>query len=252
MSVSLARLVLLSAPLLLAACGEGWEAEKTDKILPYGNKRTAGSGVVYVRAQMMPEKELKLEPVKEVQPQEEVKPVLDAEEIFEDANVKGAAPAPKMQKDAAPIEPEAKSVSEELIETAIQKAPAVEEEPMDAVKPAEVQGEVVSSSADLEVPELSAEEYVANSPKQIEKPDIIVQDAAAEKVEEVSADVAHKIEEKHGEHAKELDHALVEADSHDGKSEVGTDEFVAPKKDILDFEPHAGEQSLNEIYSDPF
>ena len=36
---------------------------KTNTMFPYGNQRTAGSGVAYVLAKMMPEKELKLEPV---------------------------------------------------------------------------------------------------------------------------------------------------------------------------------------------
>ncbi len=258
MSVSTARLFLLSAPLLLTACGEGWETKRTDKIYPYGNKRTAGSGVMYVRAQMMPEKELKLEPVKEVEAkEEEVKPVLKAEEIFEDANVKGAAAPQKSVQDHAPSEPEAKSVSEELIETAIQKAPAVEDE-MEAVKPAEVHSEVAPRSADLEVPELSAEDYVANSPKRIEKPDIAIQDAVEEEHSEVVEHVTSASEkgvEKHKGYASELDHALEGAsdhDSHGEESEVGTDELVAPKQDFINYEPQAGEISLDEIYSDPF
>ena len=59
------RLMILALPLMLVACGDGWESHRTDKIFPYGNKRTAGSGVMYVRANMMPEKELKLTPASE-------------------------------------------------------------------------------------------------------------------------------------------------------------------------------------------
>ena len=62
MSKSLLRLAILSAPLVLTACGDGWEAQKTQSHFPYGNERTAGSGVVYVLAKMMPEKDLVLEP----------------------------------------------------------------------------------------------------------------------------------------------------------------------------------------------
>ena len=53
-------LALLSAPMILTAC-EGYEMVLTDAF-PYGNQRTAGSGVAYVLARMMPEKELNLEP----------------------------------------------------------------------------------------------------------------------------------------------------------------------------------------------
>ncbi len=44
-------------PLALTACGgEGWELRKTNTTFPYGNQRTAGSGVEWVRASMMPAK----------------------------------------------------------------------------------------------------------------------------------------------------------------------------------------------------
>lgn len=56
------KYLLLAAPVFLTAC-EGYEMIKTDTMFPYGNQRTAGSGVAYVLARMAPEKELKLEPV---------------------------------------------------------------------------------------------------------------------------------------------------------------------------------------------
>lgn len=40
--------------LALAGCSDGWTPERTDTLFPYGNQRTAGSGVVYVRSQMEP------------------------------------------------------------------------------------------------------------------------------------------------------------------------------------------------------
>lgn len=46
--------------LLLAGCGDGWETVKYSDKVPYTMERTAGDGVMYVRAKMMPEKELKL------------------------------------------------------------------------------------------------------------------------------------------------------------------------------------------------
>ena len=62
------RYMALAAPLLLAGCGEGWEMVRTDQIVPYGNTRTAGTGVAYVRAKMLPQKELKLDPAPVVAP----------------------------------------------------------------------------------------------------------------------------------------------------------------------------------------
>ncbi|MGB4057226.1 MAG: hypothetical protein WBK77_04000 [Alphaproteobacteria bacterium] len=56
-----ARFLVLASPILLAACGDGWEMVRTTDF-PYGNLRTAGTGVAYVRAKMLPEKELKIEP----------------------------------------------------------------------------------------------------------------------------------------------------------------------------------------------
>lgn len=57
---------ILLATLSLAACGEGsgWEMQLTNTVFPYGNQRTAGSGVMYVRAKMLPEKTISLENVK--------------------------------------------------------------------------------------------------------------------------------------------------------------------------------------------
>ena len=66
---SLKYLVLIAAaPLFLAACGDGWEMIRTTEMFPYGNQRTAGSGVAYVRANMLPKKELKLGPAQQEAP----------------------------------------------------------------------------------------------------------------------------------------------------------------------------------------
>lgn len=54
-------LVLAPACLMLSACGPGWDAVKVTDIVPYGNSRTAGSGVMYVRANLMPEKNVNLD-----------------------------------------------------------------------------------------------------------------------------------------------------------------------------------------------
>ncbi len=52
------KFIVIPAVLALAACGEGWEMQRIDNIVPYGNTRTAGTGVAYVRAKMLPEKTL--------------------------------------------------------------------------------------------------------------------------------------------------------------------------------------------------
>ena len=63
--------------LSLAACGEGYEVVKIRGSVPYVEERTAGPGVAYVRAHMMPEKTMVLtEPL--LTPQ-----VQDAEPIFD-------------------------------------------------------------------------------------------------------------------------------------------------------------------------
>lgn len=50
-------------PLLLVGC-DGWEAVRTSNVFPYGNQRTAGSAIMYVRAKLAPPQELKIVPVK--------------------------------------------------------------------------------------------------------------------------------------------------------------------------------------------
>jgi hypothetical protein len=63
--------------LSLAACGEGYEVVKIRGSVPYVEERTAGPGVAYVRAHMMPEKTVVL-PEQLLSPQ-----VQDAEPIFD-------------------------------------------------------------------------------------------------------------------------------------------------------------------------
>lgn len=56
----LLRLSLFMAPVVLAAC-DG-EPSRVSGIVPYVMERTAGTGVAYVRAKMMPEKSLVVAP----------------------------------------------------------------------------------------------------------------------------------------------------------------------------------------------
>lgn len=102
--MSIKRTLILSVTSLIVLSGcEGYEMVKTNTMFPYGNQRTAGSGVAYVLAKMMPEKELKLEPVEknierdwkpaviETLPEPEPVPAVPpqrAEEIFRDQTQK--------------------------------------------------------------------------------------------------------------------------------------------------------------------
>lgn len=90
MTKTLLRSALFLSLFALTACGEGWEKQLTNTVFPYGNQRTAGSGVMYVRAKMLPRKELKIVPAQrdrkplvrvmpEEQPDTEVK---DMEPVF--------------------------------------------------------------------------------------------------------------------------------------------------------------------------
>lgn len=62
--------------LSLTACGEGYEMVKIRGTVPYTEERTAGPGIAFVRAHMMPEKTVVL-------PEPLVTPVESAEPIFE-------------------------------------------------------------------------------------------------------------------------------------------------------------------------
>jgi len=72
------RTLLLAAPFLLAAC-DGYEMVRVDSF-PYGNQRTAGTGVAYVLAKMAPEKEMIAEPAME-ETKEAIEDVKKTEEI---------------------------------------------------------------------------------------------------------------------------------------------------------------------------
>lgn len=81
--------LLLIVPFVLSACGEGWEAKLTNTHFPYGNERTAGSGIIYVRANLMPERELNLEPAPNYGPAYYDESVMEElQDMFEDEQVK--------------------------------------------------------------------------------------------------------------------------------------------------------------------
>jgi len=70
------------SPLMLAACGDGYEAVPYHGI-PYVEERTAGAGVQYVRAHMQPAKG----PVLDITPQSETI-VKDAAPLFSGKQLK--------------------------------------------------------------------------------------------------------------------------------------------------------------------
>ena len=89
----------------LSACGEGYEMVRTTDVAPYGNARTAGSGVMYVQAKLLPEKELNLEKEMEEEVEEEVEEEIEeiieeaeeAEEVIEEPMPIPLAPEPEEQ-----------------------------------------------------------------------------------------------------------------------------------------------------------
>lgn len=86
--------------LALSACGEGYEARPVRGKVPYVEDRTAGPGVEYVRAMMLPEKGPVLKPElpkaelpkaeKAIVPKKEVEPIKDAAPFFEEEQIKGS------------------------------------------------------------------------------------------------------------------------------------------------------------------
>ncbi len=84
------KYILLAAPLLMTACGPDFEPVRVQGIVPYTMERTAGTGVAYVRAKMMPAKAVVVEtkteaPVAVTPPPE---PLKSAEPVFHDAQKK--------------------------------------------------------------------------------------------------------------------------------------------------------------------
>ncbi|MCB9989514.1 MAG: hypothetical protein H6868_09335 [Rhodospirillales bacterium] len=102
MNISVNLRILAAAPLLfLAACGDGWDTKLYDGV-PYTMERTAGNGLAYVRANMMPPRgpvvdevsEPAAEPVVET-PATELKTDLNSELYMEVTEEPEAAPEPE-------------------------------------------------------------------------------------------------------------------------------------------------------------
>ena len=239
MGKSLLRFMVLCAPLMLVSCGEGWEVQRIDNVVPYGGSRTAGSGVAYVRAKMMPEKELKVEPIAVIEPEPVVEavPALDAEKIFNEAQTKGSAP---MKKKAVAEEHSLnsygtnKAVAEKLAEAGVNKS----------------QGDVLAEveKAESGVSELSAEEYIQQEPKRMAAftSDVAKDTVATETGEAAkSIDVANVMPAAHSE--AEIEHVI---EVHENKVVKPAKEIISPKNDYFDFKSQ-GQYDLDDIYDDP-
>ncbi len=211
----------LCAPLLLTGCGEGWEFKKTDQLFPYGNQRTAGSGVAYVLAKMMPEKELKLEPVMQMEPvkEPEAQPVLDAEEIFVEEQVKGAA---------LTTSPKTEQTASVAVEQGVDHF-TNETQHAEAVPAAGVESNVLDEVVAQETGELTAEQYIAQAPKQVDIPEVQIVDTETSSISQVS------------EELRVYEQTLTQSAS----------ELVAPKQDYNGYKS-VGQESLEEIYTSPF
>ncbi len=223
MKNSILRLVALSTPLLLGACGEGWEAQRTDQVAPYGNYRTAGTGVAYVRAKMLPKKELKIEQeVEEVTPVP-AQPILDAEEIFTEQQIKGSPPTT----------PE---IVPENDDTVIEEGEAVMElEPED--HSSNIDDTLMDEMDDVEITELSAEEYIAQEPKKAEMMELDISEIEPLAGTETDFDMV-----EFGEDTIEV---------YESEVSQPMKQIIVPKQDFIDLRTE-GEVSLDEIYNDKF
>ena len=79
----LLKFLIVLSPLVLTACGEGWEMVRITDLAPYGNSRTAGSGIAYVRMNLAPPQDLKIINIqRDITPSvsEELNAMFDAEQ----------------------------------------------------------------------------------------------------------------------------------------------------------------------------
>ncbi len=275
MSKSLLRLALLCAPLVLAGCGEGWEMVKVTDYGTYGGDRTAGTGVAYVRAKMLPKKEFVVEPVMEeikadgeaeVKPMEEPAPVLEAEEIFTAAQQKGVAPeaAAKVKEegeekaeDATAVKEDGKTVSmDEVKKEADAAKTAVKEE---VKKPAVKAKKTLTPMPDIEDKgenldeehssfrgevgiKMVAEDYIAQAPKSFIAPKVeVIKMTSYETISDVQMMKTAGIDRSNLEGVEVYENEVVHPQKH----------IIVPKKDMGSY-LSVGAEELNEIYSQPF
>ena len=254
MSKSLLRFMVLCAPLMLVSCGEGWEMQRVENVSPYGS-RTAGSGVAYVRAKMLPEKELKVEPITAVEPAPEpvveAAPALDAEKIFNEAQTKGGAPMKKEAAPAAAPEAEKHSSSGYQNKAVAEKVAAMGGGNNDVLAEVEKTESSASSKAKgVDLSGLSAEAYIQQEPKKMATltEDTAKDNLAAEQAELQAAamNVANVMPAAHFD--ADVDNVI---EVHENKVVKPAKEIISPKNDYFDFKSK-GQYDLDDIYADPF
>ena len=255
MSKALLRLAILSAPLLLTACGEGWEVHRTSDYGTYEMDRTAGTGVAYVRAKMLPEKEIVVEPMMEEISTEAKEPVMQADEIFSKALRKGATQEEAVEEPIVGEAAEGVEKVEEIkseLETEVEEIKSEADNESEEIKAEGVEEDKHSSYRDINIDkqasmiepasskDISAEEYIAQAPKRIMAP----------KVEVIKT-------ETYTEDSSFMRTAVMDSVS-DEAVEVYDNEVVQPKKQIIvpkkdnSAYPSVGEETLDEIYDVPF
>tara|TARA_Y100000590_G_scaffold470314_1_gene663622 strand:- start:69301 stop:69636 length:336 start_codon:yes stop_codon:yes gene_type:complete len=105
----LLKISALLIPMALSACGDGWQVVYTKDVFPYGDGRTAGVGVIYVREIMMPAKELKLvDDMPKVEEQEAVASGLTKDEMFKNHQMKSLNTRPQSKIEKAFIKAQSK------------------------------------------------------------------------------------------------------------------------------------------------
>lgn len=255
MSKALLRLAILSAPLVLTACGEGWEVSRTSDYGTYEMDRTAGTGVAYVRAKMLPEKEIVVEPMmEEISPEAQApEPVMQAEEIFTEAQRKGSAQEKmeepvaeakeEMIEEVSEIKTEAEvetKIETEAVEELLETEEVVEEEDHSSFMEIKTEKQASMVEPAAASTDITAEEYIAQAPKRIIAPkvEVIKSNTSTEEtlfmktagIDGVSEEVVEIFENEVIQPQKQI---------------------IVPKKDTSAY-LSVGEETLEEIYDVPF
>ena len=106
---NLLKLSVLLIPMALSACGDGWQVVYTKDVFPYGDGRTAGVGVIYVREVMMPVKELKLvDDMPKAVVTEKAEDTVSKDEMFKNHQMKSLNTRPQSKIEKAFIKAQSK------------------------------------------------------------------------------------------------------------------------------------------------
>jgi hypothetical protein len=224
-------LFAVACSLTLSACGDGWETVEYSGRVPYTLERTAGSGIAYVRAKMLPEKELNLTSADHLEKQ------------LSGSKDKGYAPKPKKAHQ------EAKAAEARSHEAA--KAPESANHEVAALQHTE-------PHAGEEAPEsFSSAEPIAPSSFREQPPSIIAtaapQDLPAhgqggDDFEAVSITASDAPSPSSSDIEQELESAAVQSSAASAPIEAEPP-ILAPKREVLT-PLSQGERELNAIYFD--